>query len=71
MLLSKKQYSDWREIQDEYENYMTSMGPYSVDELMGFLTEQYGSDESGWGFSVEEITGFVESDVTVLEASER
>ena len=25
MLLSRKTYSDWREIQDEYEDYMTSL----------------------------------------------
>ena len=68
MLLFKAGYSDWREIQDEYENYMTSLGPFSVDELMAFLSEQYGSDESGWGFSGEDIRRFVESDATVLEA---
>jgi hypothetical protein len=68
MLLSRKRYSDWREIQDEYEEYMTSLGPFSVDELVGFLSEQYGSDDAKWGFSREEIEGFMESDATVLEA---
>lgn len=70
MLLSKKQYSDWREIQDEYESYMTSLGPFSVDELVEFLSEEYGSDHSEWGFSEEEIRRFMESDATVLEARE-
>lgn len=68
MLLSKKQYSDWREIQDEYENYMTSLGPFSVDELEMFLSEQYGTDEGSRGFSREEIRSFMESDKLVLEA---
>jgi hypothetical protein len=68
MLLSRKQYSDWREIQDEYESYLTSVGPFSVDELLEFLSEEYGSDDAKWGFSREEIQGFMKSDATVLEA---
>lgn len=48
MLLSRKRYSDWREIQDEYESYMTSVGPFSVEELSSFLSEEYGSDEGKW-----------------------
>jgi hypothetical protein len=70
MFLSKKRYSDWREIQDEYESYLTSVGPFSVAELVEFLSEEYGSDDSGWGFSGEEIREFAESDATVLEARE-
>ncbi len=68
MLLSRKQYSGWREIQDEYESYMTSVGPFSVEELLGFLSEEYGSDEGKWGFSSEEIRSFMKSDAIVLEA---
>lgn len=68
MLLSRKQYSDWREIQDEYENYMTSLGPFSEEELLNFLSEQYGDDVAKWGFSREEIRSFMKSDEIVLEA---
>ena len=68
MLLSRKHYSDWHEIQDEYENYMTSVGPFSMDELVMFLSEQYGTDEGNWGFTQEEIQRFLESDTLVLEA---
>ncbi|HYO98630.1 MAG TPA: hypothetical protein VER76_00270 [Pyrinomonadaceae bacterium] len=68
MLLSKKQYSDWREIQDEYESYLTSLGSFSVEELVMFLSEEYGRDERKWGFSREEIERFMKSDTIVLEA---
>lgn len=68
MLLSRKQYSDWREIQDEYESYLTSLGSFSVDELLQFLSEEYGSDEGKWGFTREEIRSFMASDMIVLEA---
>ena len=70
MLLSKIQYSDWREIQDEYEDYLTSVGPFAVEELVEFLSDEYGSDDSRWGFSGEEIRKFVESDATFLVARE-
>jgi hypothetical protein len=68
MLLSRKQYSDWREIQDEYESYLTSVGSFSVEELVNFLSEEYGSDDAKWGFSREEIHSFMKSDMMVLEA---
>ncbi len=68
MLLSRKHYADWREIQDEYENYMTSMELFAVEELVSFLSEQYGSDEGEWGFTREEIRSFMKSDMMVLEA---
>lgn len=38
------------------------------DELMDFLSEEYGSDDAKWGFSREEIRGFLQSDAVVLEA---
>ena len=68
MILSKRAYSDWREIQDEYECYMTSLGPLSEDELVDFLACQYGADEAGWGFSRAEVRAFMESDAEVLAA---
>ncbi len=67
MVLSKKHYSDWREIQDEYEDYMTSLGPFTEDALADFLLAQYGRDDSRWAFTREEVRRFVESDATVLE----
>lgn len=70
MLLSKKRYSAWREIQDEYENYMTSLGPFTEEELVGFLSEQYGSDDKKWGFSRGEIGDFMQSNAMVLKADE-
>jgi hypothetical protein len=68
MLLSRKPYSDWREIQDEYEDYMTSLGPFPAEYLLDFFSEQYGDDDARWAFSREQIREFIESDVTVLES---
>jgi hypothetical protein len=42
-LISKKQYLSWREIQDEYPDYKTSLGPWSVDEVIEYLAEEYST----------------------------
>ena len=41
MLISKKAYEDWREIQADYEPYMASLGPWPLDELVNYLTAEY------------------------------
>jgi 2'-5' RNA ligase len=41
MLLTKKTYRDWREIQDEHSDYMASKGPWSEAELIDFLDIEY------------------------------
>lgn len=41
MLLSRKPYSCWREIQEEYADYQTSLGPWGEVEVIGYLREQY------------------------------
>ena len=35
--LTKKPYRDWRGIQEEFQNYMTSLGPWSATETLDFL----------------------------------
>jgi hypothetical protein len=64
MLLTKKQYRTWREIQDEYSDYMTSLGPWTASDLVEFLKEEYPLD-----FTQDEsdrITRFFESDAETL-----
>jgi len=41
MLISKKQYSSWRDIQDEYETFKTSLGPWSSEEVISYLNDEY------------------------------
>ena len=67
MIVSRRRYADWREIQDEYEDYMTSLGPFSEEELNGFLSNQYG-DESRRGFTAREIRDFANSGRVVLKS---
>lgn len=48
LLISKKSYADWREIQAEYEDFMTSLGPWSAELLLEFLESEY--PQTGAGF---------------------
>lgn len=41
MLLSKHPYTSWREIQDEYESYKASLGPWEHDEVIEYLADEY------------------------------
>ncbi|MEM4735023.1 MAG: hypothetical protein QXS20_04820 [Candidatus Thorarchaeota archaeon] len=41
-MITKKHYRNWRDIQESVADYMTSLGPWTVDEVLRFLQEEYG-----------------------------
>ena len=41
MLLSKKQYPSWREIQSDFTDYKASLGPWSESEAFEYLRDEY------------------------------
>nr|WP_233093231.1 hypothetical protein [Pseudomonas sp. MF6784] len=41
MLLSKYPYQSWREIQNQYPDYMTSLGPWEEDTVIEYLADEY------------------------------
>ena len=62
VVLSKKKYSSWREIQDEYsDTYLSSLGPWSAEELLSYFADDF-KEESNWPFSKAELEKFVESE---------
>ncbi|MEW5926569.1 MAG: hypothetical protein AB1941_03730 [Gemmatimonadota bacterium] len=65
VLLSRKPYGDWREMQDEWDDYMTSLGPWTAGEVVEFFREDSGN-EARWPFSAEAVRAFVESDRAVM-----
>jgi hypothetical protein len=42
VLVSKKLYSSWREIEDEYDDYKASLGPWDAKTVSSWLDEEYG-----------------------------
>jgi hypothetical protein len=41
VLLSRREYASWREIQDEYQAYKASLGPWDRRSLVDYLTKEY------------------------------
>ncbi len=37
----KKKYGEWIQIQEEFPDYKASLGPWSLDEVIDFLNEEY------------------------------
>lgn len=68
MLLSKKTYNNWREIQDEYyEKYKTNLSPMTCEEIISFFEDDFG-EESNWLFLKEDIINFFESEDVILHS---
>lgn len=42
ILLTKESYDDWRELQDRYVDFTTSLGPFEPDDLLEFIDEEWG-----------------------------
>jgi hypothetical protein len=56
MLISKKPYAGWRQIQDDFADYKTSLGPWTVTAVLDFLRTEYPSH---CPFSREQIETFL------------
>ena len=41
LLLSKRPYASWRDIQDAYPTFKTSLGPWSESEVITYLAEEH------------------------------
>ena len=62
VLLSKRAYSDWREAQDQFFDFKTSLGPYNVDELFDVLDAEYPEGM----FVRDQVEAFVASDAELM-----
>jgi hypothetical protein len=67
MILDRRDYSSWRDIQDAYDDYMASLGPWSEAEIIEFLQADWGRDDADWPFSKNAISAFFSSNNLLLE----
>ncbi|NOU59600.1 hypothetical protein [Marinifilum caeruleilacunae] len=56
MLLSRKQFSDWREIQDEYEEYMASLDFESLKDIEEYIKMDYKLTSKKVKYEVNKLT---------------
>lgn len=68
LILSKKVYKDWKEIQDEYyDKYKTSFPPMTCNEIMEYFEDDY-KYEQDWPFSRKTIIDFFESEQEIIKS---
>ena len=70
MLLDRQKYGSWRDVQDAYDDYMASFGPWSEAEIVGFLADDFGPDESRWPFTRRAVAEFFRSGAQLLVSSD-
>jgi hypothetical protein len=61
LLLSKQPYSDWREIQAEYDDYMASLGPWTEANIIEHFALDYGDEDALWPFPKSAIVLYMRS----------
>ncbi len=70
VLLSKKEYSHWKEVQDEYyEKYKANLEPMSCEEIISFFEEDFIQEEF-WPFPRRRIVDFFESDEMIIQSEQ-
>ena len=65
VLVSKKDYVSWREIQAEFEDYKASLGPWDAAATVSWLKEEYDLVPS----AEEQIKSLLSGDQTVQTMS--
>ncbi|MEG0593537.1 MAG: hypothetical protein RR512_09470 [Coprobacillus sp.] len=66
ILLSKKDYHHWKEIQAEFfDKYKTSLEALSCKEIIDFFTDDF-KDETSWPFTKKQIIDFFKSEDVIL-----
>lgn len=62
VILSKKSYGSWREIQDEYSDFKASLGPWPSEEVAEYLSQEYSKIEPS---AVSQVADFLQSPSTI------
>lgn len=54
--LSRKQYTDWQEIQDEYKDYMTSIDFESLKDIETYIKIDYKLTSNKAQYEIKRLT---------------
>lgn len=65
MVLTKKEYHDWREIQDEWEHYQANLMPLAYENIMDFFETDF-KEEENWPFSKDELIQFFAGEAEMI-----
>ena len=62
LLIVKRPDADWHQLQDDYDDYMTSLGPWTAHEIACHFALDYTTDDRKWPFSRKVISDFFSYD---------
>ncbi len=65
LLMVKRPNVNWRQLQEDYYDYMASLGPWTADQVASYFKDGYTADDSKWPFSRQEIDAFFVSSNSV------
>lgn len=69
LLLVKRPDLDWRKLQEEYEEYMASLGPWAESEIIEHFSFDYSEDDSTWPLKRNDIKAFFEDSTQQILSS--
>jgi len=61
LLIVKRPEANWRQLQDEFAEYMASLGPWTAAEIVQYFALDYGEDDTRWPFRRPAILEFMQS----------
>lgn len=64
--LSKKSYASWKEIQNEFFDFKTSLGLWPANEVIEYLTDEYSYLKPS---ASEQVKNFIQDKVETCELS--
>ncbi len=70
VLLSKRPWSSWKEIQSAYADYKASLGPWSSAEATLFLQDEYADLKPSVGDQVRALEASSAETITLTFANE-
>ena len=60
VIISKKEYINWQEIQNEFDDFTTSLGPWGFEEVVDYLSNEYDSLNPN---AIDQVLKFVDGAV--------
>lgn len=70
ILLSSKEYQNWKEIQNSFENYMASISFETLDEIADYLSGEYNLTEEMTRKIIEPLKG-IENEVIEIDINRK
>ena len=70
ILIAKRPEDEWRQLQDNYPDYMASFGPWTAQDIATYFNDDYTADETKWPFTRAELLAFFRAANTTEMATE-